>query len=248
MTSTHEILDAVGNVAVAEGDYVHDDMPSGPRFGDDRWDCLPIRRQGMAERFLDFRGIPAGYRADIKLFLLFEGRPNHNFATAAGVVLRRKPAPLEAMVRMVERFSLIAKWGANVGLASFGEWTQDSADDFIVALRAGKHRLNGQPNGSSSVRSYVTLIQQVATLAPAAPHPLTFVPWAGYTASEIAEDEVDAESRTPPLPREETWEPLLAAATYVITECREPILKAHAAWRASPTSRDLGRGICRADA
>ncbi|MCT1365058.1 MULTISPECIES: hypothetical protein [unclassified Microbacterium] len=238
----------MGKVAVAAGDYVHDDMPSGPRFGDDRWDCLSIRRQGLAERFLDFRDIPTGYRLDVKLFLLFEGRPHHNFATAAGVVLRRKPAPFEAMVRMVGRFSLIAKWGVKVGLASFNEWTQDSADDFIAALRAGNHRPKGEPNGPSSVRKFVTLIQQLAVLAPAAPHPLTFVPWAGYTASEVAEDDVGAESRTPPLPREETWEPLLAAATYVINECREPILKAHAAWRASPTSRDLGRGICRADA
>lgn len=152
------------------------------------------------------------------------------------------------MVRLLGRFSLIANWGARAGLNSFNDWNQSTADDFVVALRAGKHGPKGRPNGPSSVRNYVTAIQQLWTLAPAAPHPLTFLPWAGYTASEVAEDEPDIEARTPPLPREETWEPLLAAATYVIAECRETILEAHAAWRASPRSEDLDRGTSRADA
>ncbi|WP_143740746.1 phage integrase family protein [Microbacterium sp. SZ1] len=247
-SSSRHIVDSAGKVAVRASDYVHDDMPDGPRFSDNRWDCQSIRRQGFATRYLNFEDIPSGYRPDVKLFLLFQGRPHHSHAVNAGVVLRRNPAPLEAMVAQLARFSLITRWGEANKLASFKQWSQKHANAYIEDLRAGKHYANGQPNGPSSVRAHATLLQQLRVMAPAAPNPLSFNPWFGLTGAEVAGDEPDLEARTPPLPREETWEPLLAASAFVIFECKDTILQAHAALRDSRTSPEMGRGFSGRDA
>lgn len=227
-----------GSVAVSPSEHVHDNMLHGSTFGEDRWDFEEIRRPAYPTRYLSFERIPISYRLDVKLYLLFQGRPHHPYAVETGVVLRRKPASLNSLYATLSRFSLLSPWGEQKGLTSFSAWTPDDAEDFLDDLRSGSHREKGRSNDPTTVRAYVALMKNLAAMAPAAPNPLLFVPWPTQSAAEVAGEVKDLEGRTPPLPFE-TWKPLISAASFILTECSSQILAAHAAFRTAPKADEL---------
>nr|WP_314841388.1 hypothetical protein [uncultured Microbacterium sp.] len=229
---------------ISPDDFVHDDLPRGSMFEEDVWDYQGIRPEGHPSRWVRFTRIPAGYRRDAKIHVLLQGRPHHSVAVLAGVAIRRRVATLDAILDVVDNFAILATWGESKGLHTFGDWTQDRANDFIGDLRLGKHRENGTPHQPPSVRGFVSLLKRVAILAPLLEYPLPFQPWPAQTAAKVAGESTDKGNKTPPLAWE-SWQPLMVAADTIITRLAPLIIDMQSAFRAARPNDDLSRGQTR---
>ncbi|WP_152926090.1 hypothetical protein [Microbacterium sp. GCS4] len=225
-------------------DFIHEDLPAGSKFGDDEWDYQGIRPLGNPGRWARFTRIPEGYRHDVKLYALLQGRPHHPTAVVAGVMIRKKVGSMDAILSELNDLAVVAAWGERKGLHTFGEWSPGLAEDFLDDLRKGEHRENGKPNAPSSVRGFVSLLKHVRNLAPLAQHPLPFQPWPAQSAAEVAEESMDGDNKTPPLPWE-TWQPLMVAADTIITRLSPLIIDMQREFRAARPSDDLSRGVTR---
>lgn len=229
---------------ISPNDFVHEDLPAGSQFGDDVWDFQGIRPLGHPSRWARFTRVPEGYRHDVKLHALLQGRPHHPTAVLAGVLIRKKVGTMAAILTALDDFAVVTAWGERKGLHTFSDWTPELAEDFLRDLRMGEHRENGRPHGPSSVRGFVSLLKRVSILSPLAQHPLPFQPWPAQTAAKVAEEPTGGGNKTPPLPWA-AWQPLMVAADIIISRLSPLIIEMQNAFRAARPSDDLSRGATR---
>lgn len=242
-TSPSRDSDSGGRTPFDPLDRVHDDCPKGSCFRDDVWDYKEIRpRASHSGRFLDFTRFPEGYRSDMKVYFMLQGRPHHPLAVSSGVGVRRNPATLPSIMGAAGLLVLIARWGATQGLRDFGDWEQGHADSLVEALRNGTHHDEGAPNLPHSLRPFVSLLKKLPLINPLVAHALTFTPWPMQSAREIAEVPSGAENYTPPLAWE-TWQPLMAAADAAISKWAPIIIEAERAFRDTQTRGEMRGGV-----
>lgn len=228
--------------SISPHDFIHEAIPGGSRFGDEAWDYQAIRPAGHPTRWVRFSRIPVGYRYDVKLYALLQGRPHHPVAVDAGVSIRRDVGTMDAVLDVVDRLAVLTAWGQSKGLATFKDWNEKHADDFLTDLRSGEHREGGSPNAPRALASHVSILKKVARLAPIAQHPLKFEPWPTQSATHVANDVSPNGNKTLPLPWE-TWQPLLVAADTVVTQLTPLIVDMQRAFRHARPHTDLHRGL-----
>ena len=109
---------------------------------------------------------------------------------------RREPLSLRTCAQ--RRFFAVAwlRWLADNGVQYLEEVTQEHCDRWL-------HQRRGEDAAASSMSNEVTAIKDLARyteLFTADRYPAGFMPWAGKTATQVAEADRAGENKTPPVP------------------------------------------------
>ena len=203
------------------GQYVHELLglalsAHGPRplFDDDRWDLrgaqgAPIQ-VNPGELDWDFTEIPRPYwRLLVREFVVALRAPHHERITRLPWA-RREPLSLRTCAQ--RRFFAVAwlRWLAGNGVQYLEEVTQEHCDRWL-------HQRRGEDAAASSMSNAVTAIKDLARyteLFTADRYPAGFMPWAGKTATQVAEADRAGENKTPPVP-DSVMRPALRAGLYL---------------------------------
>ena len=203
------------------GQYVHELLglalsADGPRplFDDDRWDLrgaqgAPIQ-VSPGELAWDFTEIPRPYwRLLVREFVVALRAPHHE-RIARLPWARREPLSLRTCAQ--RRFFAVAwlRWLAGNGVQCLEEVTQEHCDRWL-------HQRHGEEAAASSMSNEVTAIKDLARyteLFTADRYPAGFMPWAGKTATQVAEADRAGENKTPPVP-DSVMRPALRAGLYL---------------------------------
>ena len=182
------------------GQYVHELLglalsAHGPRplFDDDRWDLRGARGcpdPGQPRRTgLGFHRDPY-WRLLVREFVVALRAPHHERITRLPWA-RREPLSLRTCAQ--RRFFAVAwlRWLAGNGVQYLEEVTQEHCDRWL-------HQRRGEDAAASSMSNAVTAIKDLARyteLFTADRYPAGFMPWAGKTATQVAEADRPARTR-----------------------------------------------------
>ena len=185
----------------------------GPRplFDDDRWDLrgaqgAPIQ-VNPGELDWDFTEIPRPYwRLRVREF--WSRSAHRTMSGSPACPGRREPLSLRTCAQ--RRFFAVAwlRWLAGNGVQYLEEVTQEHCDRWL-------HQRRGEDAAASSMSNEVTAIKDLARyteLFTADRYPAGFMPWAGKTATQVAEADRAGENKTPPVP-DSVMRPALAPAS-----------------------------------
>jgi hypothetical protein len=204
------------------GQHVHEllsldlsDCGPRPLFDDDRWDLrgaqgAPIQ-VNPGELDWDFTEVPQPHwRLLVREFMVALRAPHHE-RIARMPWARREPLSLRTCAQ--RRFFAVAwlRWLAGNGVQSLEEVTQEHCDRWL-------HQRHGEDAAASSMSNEVTAIKDLARyteLFTADRYPPGFMPWAGKTATQVAEADRAGENKTPPVP-DSVMRPALRAALYLV--------------------------------
>jgi hypothetical protein len=203
------------------GQYVHellglDPGIRGPRplFDDDRWDLrgthgAPIQIN-PGELAWDFTEIPQPHwRLLVREFMVALRAPHHE-RIARLPWARREPLSLRTCAQ--RRFFAVTwlRWLAGNGIQRLEEVTQEHCDRWL-------HHRRSEEAAASSMSNEVTAIKDLARyteLFTTGRYPAGFMPWAGKTATQVAEAGWAGENKTPPVPGS-VMRPALRAGLYL---------------------------------
>jgi hypothetical protein len=123
------------------------------------------------------------------------------------------PEPLSLRTCAQRRFFAVAwlRWLAGSGVQRLEEVTQEHCDRWL-------HHRRGEDAAASSVSNEVTAIKDLARyteLFTADRYTAGFMPWAGKTATQVAEADWAGENKTPPVP-DSVMRPALRAGLYLV--------------------------------
>ena len=218
----------------------------GPRplFDDDRWDLRGVQgapiQVNPGELDWDFTEIPQPYwRLVVREFMVALRAPHHE-RIARLPWARREPLSLRTCAQ--RRFFVVAwlRWLAANGVQSLEEVTQEHCDRWL-------HQRRGEDAAASSMSNAVTAIKDLAhytELFTADRYQAGFMPWAGKTATQVAEADWAGENKTPPVP-DSVMRPALRAGLYLaetIGPCAASLAEELAAHRQGRTQRRTRRG------
>jgi hypothetical protein len=221
MTAYHAHGDALARSPFA-GQYVHELLdldldPAGPcpRFDDDRWDLRGLRgtpiQVGPSELVWDFTEIAQPHwRLLVREFMVALRAPHHE-RIAHLPWARREPLSLRTGAQ--RRFFAVAwlRWLADEGVQQLGELTQEHCDRWLDHRRA-------EGLAASSLFNEIMAVKDLARyteLFTADRYPAGFMPWAGKTASQVAEVDWTGENKTPTIP-DAVMRPALRAGLYLV--------------------------------
>ena len=228
------------------GQHVHEllglalsDRGPRPLFDDDRWDLREIQgtpiQVSPGELDWDFTEIPQPrWRLVVREFMVALRAPHHE-RIARLPWARREPLSLRTCSQ--RRFFAVAwlRWLAANGVQSLEEVTQEHCDRWL-------HQRRGEDAAASSMTNAVTAIKDLARytdLFTADRYPAGFMPWAGKTATQVAEADWAGENKTPPVP-DSVMRPALRAGLYLaetIGPCAASLAEELAAHRQGRTKR-----------
>ncbi|WP_373234919.1 hypothetical protein [Mycobacterium marinum] len=201
-------------------------LAGSPRYDDEPWDLAhAATRVNMAERYIHFGSAPSRHRTTIKNILMTVAGPDRETVVNAGVVLRGDGAPPVGVYDQFVKLVVIAKWTEDRGIACFADWNQVDADRFLDDLRTGQHRVGGVGLGASTIRGYVAALRLLRECHAVLPDALSFLPWAGRSASNVSGEATHTENTTPPLPWG-TWAPLITASWVIVDQFSSDIIAA----------------------
>jgi hypothetical protein len=216
-----------GSARFRDDEPVWREHPAGPLFGDETWDLTPlISQENTAERGLDLTSVPASWRLVIREILMTFTQPGHPQVTGAEVVLLARPAPLKTVVKWFYLLRVIARWSLARGCGTPETWTAQDAEALRAAASDGAHRPGGAPLAPGAVTQYITAVKLLRERGPVlSSGGLTFEPWPGRDAAQVARYQPGTENLTPPLPWD-LWAATVKAAWFIVNDCSPDILAA----------------------
>ncbi|GAA1959314.1 hypothetical protein [Catenulispora subtropica] len=217
---------ALAGLAVAPGGH-------RSRFDDDLWDFVDLadapRMMRPSEKRWDFGHIPnPRWRLTAKEFLMALLAPEHEAVVALPHALRTPMNPTTLRIVLRELGHWLSFLGS-AGVESLAEVMQEHCDAYRqfrteVGLKTARRPRTAPvtPGGLIVTLKPVKYLSFYTELFTAGGYAAGFEPWKGKTVSQVVGWKPPASNTTPAVP-DELFQPLMAAALYLMDTLGEPV-------------------------